>query len=223
MKTIVIIGAGPGLGLSIAKKFGANGFQAALVARNAEKLSLMVYELKALGINTKYYVADISELPALKAAIDAIKHDFGSIDVLEFSPYAGPHQFRNVMDTTPTNVLEQINGHLLPAILAVNEWLPDMIQQGAGAILFTTGISAMQPIPMIGNVGIVMSGLRNYATNLHNELKEKGIYVGHLSIGTLIQSGTAGDPDRIADVWFDMYEKRDHFENVFPEGLFQSN
>ncbi|URJ43199.1 hypothetical protein MF628_002795 [Paenibacillus polymyxa] len=54
-----------------------------------------------------------------------------------------------------------------------------MISKGSGAILFTTGISAMFPLPSLGNGGIVMSGLRNYATNLHNELKEKGVFVGY--------------------------------------------
>lgn len=46
MKTIAIVGAGPGLGLSIAKKFGKNGFQVALVARNEEKLNQLVAVLK---------------------------------------------------------------------------------------------------------------------------------------------------------------------------------
>lgn len=64
-----------------------------------------------------------------------------------------------------------------------------------------------------------MSGIRNYATNLHNELKEKGVFVGHLSIGTMIQAGTAGDPDVIADAWYNLYEKKDRFEEIFPQGF----
>lgn len=47
MKTIAIIGAGLGLGLSIAKKFGAQGFKVALVSRNTEKLEIITNELKA--------------------------------------------------------------------------------------------------------------------------------------------------------------------------------
>ncbi|WP_269322470.1 SDR family NAD(P)-dependent oxidoreductase [Paenibacillus sp. FSL H7-0357] len=49
MKTIAIVGAGPGLGLSIAKKFGTNGFQVALISRNADKLNHLADELKGLG------------------------------------------------------------------------------------------------------------------------------------------------------------------------------
>lgn len=219
MKTVAIIGAGPGLGLSLAKKFGANGFRVAAIARNPEKLSIIVSELRKLNIEAQSFVADVSDLAALKQAIQAVKNEFGSVDVLEFSPYAGWDKFTNVLETTPQSVLEQINSYLLPAVLSVNEVLPDMINNGSGAILFITGLSAMFPLPFVGNGGIVMSGIRNYATNLHNELKEKGVFVGHLSIGTMIQAGTAGDPDVIAEAWYNLYEKKDRFEEIFPPGF----
>jgi NAD(P)-dependent dehydrogenase (short-subunit alcohol dehydrogenase family) len=219
MKTVVIIGAGSGLGLSLAKKFGEKGFRIAAISRNSEKLSIIVSELKNLNIEAQSYVSDVTDLAALKQAIQAVKKDFGSIDVLEFSPYAGWGKFTNVLETTHESVLEQVNSYLLPAVLSVNEVLPDMINNGSGAILFTTGISAMFPLPFVGNGGIVMSGIRNYATNLYNELKEKGIFVGHLSIGTLIEAGTAGDPDVIAEAWYNLYEKKDRFEEIFPQGF----
>ncbi|WP_315796024.1 SDR family NAD(P)-dependent oxidoreductase [Paenibacillus sp. BIC5C1] len=219
MKTIVIIGAGPGLGLSLAKKFGENGFRVAVISRNAEKLKQIVSELQKLTIEAKSYVADITDMPALRQALQAVKQDFGPIDVLEFSPYGGPNVFRHVLETTPENVMEPMNSYLLPAVLSVNEILPDMLSKGSGAILFTTGISAMIPYPPLGNMGIVMTGIRNYATNLHNELKEKGIYVGHLSVGTLIQVGTDGDPDLIAKTWYSLYTKKDQFEETFPHEL----
>ncbi|WP_042162477.1 SDR family NAD(P)-dependent oxidoreductase [Paenibacillus gorillae] len=219
MKTIAIIGAGPGLGLSIAKKFGENGFRVAAIARNPEKLTAIVNELKELNIEAQSFIADVTDLAALRQAIQAVKQQYGTIDVLEFSPYGGWDKFTSVLETTPASVLEQINSYLLPAVLSVNEVLPEMINNGSGALLFTTGISAMFPLPLAGNAGIIMSGIRNYATNLHNQLKEKSIYVGHLSIGTLIKSGTAGDPDLIAETWYNMYEQQDRLEEVFPSGF----
>lgn len=219
MKTVLIIGAGTGLGLSLAKKFGNNGFKVAAISRNPEKLSIIVSDLKELNIEAKSYVADVTDLAALKEAIQTVKKDFGSINVLEFSPYAGWDKLTNVLETTPESVLEQINSYLLPAVLSVNEVLPDMINNGSGAILFTTGISAIFPLPFVGNGGIVMSGIRNYASNLHNQLKEKGVFVGHLSIGTMVQVGTAGDPDIIADAWYNLYVNKDRFEEIFPQGF----
>ncbi|MEJ8305209.1 SDR family NAD(P)-dependent oxidoreductase [Saccharibacillus sacchari] len=216
MKTIAIIGAGPGLGLSIAKRFGAEGFRVALLSRNAAKLDTLVQELKSLNIEARAYPADVSDLDALRSSLQKMKQDFGSIDVLEFSPYAGFETFVHALQVRPEDAEAQLRAYVLPAILAVNELLPDMLTRGNGAFLFTTGFSAMAPIPMIGNAGIAMSGLRNYITNLHNELKEKGIYIGHLSIGTLIAPGTEGDPDIIAETWYSMYAEQNIFEATFP-------
>ncbi|WNS44099.1 SDR family NAD(P)-dependent oxidoreductase [Paenibacillus sp. MMS20-IR301] len=216
MKTIAIVGAGPGLGLSIAKIFGQNGFRVAAIARNPQKLEVIVNELAELQIEAQAFVADITDLDALRRALQAAKQAFGSIDVLEFSPYAGWSSFTSVLETTPQSVSEQINSYLLPAVQSVNEVLPDMLNSQAGAILFTTGISAMHPLPFVGNAGIIMSGIRNYATNLYNVLKDKGIYVGHLSIGAAIEAGTAGDPDIIAAAWYKQYENGEQFEDVFP-------
>lgn len=105
----------------------------------------------------------------------------------------------------------------MPALQSVKEVLPAVQEKGEGAILFTTGISAFYPIPDIGNAGIIMSGLRNYATNLHNILKKQFIYVGHLTIGTFIAPGTEGDPDLIAEAWYEPYSKKRPIRDNFPK------
>lgn len=97
MKTLAIIGAGKGLGMSIAKSFGKNDFQVALVARNAAKLQEMVNDLKAEGIKASYFIADIFSKEQIEQAISNIKAQYGQIDVLEFSPTAGNYP--------PTSVL----------------------------------------------------------------------------------------------------------------------
>lgn len=219
MKTIVIVGAGPGLGFSIAKKFGAERFTVVLIARNTGNLSAMVEELSALNIQAKYYVADIRKASQLQHALRAAQQEVEGIDVLEFSPNAGPESFVHTLNVTPENVMDSINDFLLPAIQCVNEVLPEMRKKGDGAILFTTGISAVHPIPALGNAGIAKSGLRNYLTNLHSLLKDQGVYVGHLSVGAFIAPGTEGDPDLIAEAWYDLYRKKAPFEATFPRDM----
>ncbi|MFQ3844727.1 SDR family NAD(P)-dependent oxidoreductase [Staphylococcus pseudoxylosus] len=223
MKTLVIVGAGTGLGLSIAKKFGTEGFRVATISRNAEKLKVIQEELSNLNIETKTYIADITDLEALKQSIQAIKIDFGSIDVIEFSPYAKEDKFTNILETTPDSVSEMLKTYLFPSIQLVNDVLPDMINKGEGAILFTTGVSTIFPLPFAGNAGIIGSGLRNYAENLYTQLKDKDIFIRHLSIGTVIEPGTVGDPDLIAEAWYNLYNQREKFEETFPKGLKQSD
>ncbi|MGG3449362.1 SDR family NAD(P)-dependent oxidoreductase [Domibacillus aminovorans] len=217
MKTIAIIGAGPGLGLSLAKKFGSKDFNVALISLHESTLVPLVIELKALNINSKYYVSDVRDLEKLGSTLKQVQSDFGTIDVVEFSPYAGPQTFRHALEMNIDDVEEQYKMQVLPAIKLVQTVLPSMKEKGSGAILFNSGISALHPIPELGNTGIVCSGLRNYALNLHNLLKEEGIYVGFLAVATLIKKGTEGDPDLIAETWYDLYDKQDQFETVYPK------
>lgn len=71
MKTIAIVGAGPGLGLSLAKKFGEKGFRVAVISRNPDKLSIILKKLRELNIEAQSFVADVTDLAALKQAIQA--------------------------------------------------------------------------------------------------------------------------------------------------------
>lgn len=223
MKTIAIVGAGTGLGLSLAKKFGDEGFRVAAISRNAEKLKIIQEELTNLKIEARTFITDITDLESLKQSIQAIKDEFGSIDVIEFSPYAKEDKFTNILETTPESVSEMFKTYLFPSIQLVNEILPDMINKGSGSILFTTGVSTIFPLPFAGNAGIIGAGLRNYAENLYNEMEERGIFIRHLSIGTVIESGTMGDPDSIAKAWYNLYNKKGTFEETFPQDLKQSD
>lgn len=223
MKTIVIVGAGTGLGLSLAKKFGDEGYRVAAISRNAKKLKVIQEELSNLNIEAKTFIADITDLESLKESIKAIKIEFGSIDVIEFSPYAKEEKFTNILETKSENISEMLETYLYPSIQLVNEVVPDMITKGSGAILFTTGISTIFPLPLAANAGVIGAGLRNYAENLYNKLEEKGIFIRHLAIGTVIELGTIGDPDSIAEAWYNLYNEKGKFEETFPQNLKQAD
>jgi NAD(P)-dependent dehydrogenase (short-subunit alcohol dehydrogenase family) len=209
MKTLAIVGAGPGLGLSIAKRFGAEGFNVALLARNPEKLDGLVGELGGLGVTARAYVADVTDRPGLAAALAQVEADFGSIDVLEYSPVPGSAPM-SAADVTPENVLPVFEHQVLGAVAAVGAVLPGMRERGNGVLLFTTGASSVIPVPMMGNVGIAGSGLRNYAHTLHQALAPEGIYVAHVALDLFIQPGAGeADPDALAEHFYELYERRD--------------
>ncbi|WP_341282734.1 SDR family NAD(P)-dependent oxidoreductase [Paenibacillus sp. FSL H8-0537] len=222
MKTLVIIGAGKGLGLSLAKRFGKENFQVAIVARNAGKLQEMVDELKAVGIEASYFTADIYSKEQIEQAITGIKEKYGHIDVLEFSPTPGHFPPTSVLELTAENARDVLEGYVVSAIHVVNAVLPDMLAKKEGSLLFTTGLSAMYPVPMMGNIGIAGAGLRNYLANLHTELSSKGIFVGHRSLGVFIKEpgiGTINDPDVIANMWYQAYAEKKVWEEEYPKGV----
>jgi NAD(P)-dependent dehydrogenase (short-subunit alcohol dehydrogenase family) len=119
MPTIAIVGAGPGLGLSIAKVFGRNGFSVALVARTETKLDALVAELGEAGIDATGFAADVMDRPSLAAAFTRIKERFGDIDVLEYSP--APHNpvpgitMAGPLEATVDNLQPQLDYYLYGA------------------------------------------------------------------------------------------------------------
>lgn len=220
MKTLAIVGAGPGLGMSIARTFGQQGFRVALIARTQEKLDIYVQQLRELDIEATAFPADVLNESQLESALTNVKATFGSIDVLEYSPVSNFAEVASVLDVTAENATLQFRHQMVGAITSVRAVLPDMISKGNGALFFTTGLSAINPNPAFGNVGLAMSALRNYAYSLNTALAPKGIYAGTLSIGIFIAKGDPNkDPDNIAARIYEMCEKRDHVEETFPSDI----
>ena len=216
MPTIVIVGAGPLLGLAIAKKFGAKGFNVGLIARSEAHLARLAMNLDSLGIEAIGVPADITKKTDLISAFGKIKSKFGSIDVLEFSPTNWKEgDSRGALQTTAEIALEDFMLLGYGAVASAEQVLPDMLSKNAGALFFTTGYSAIEPLPFITSLCISNAGLRSYALCLHQELAPRGIYVGHVSINAFIAEGTAGDPNKIADLYWDMYQSRDRSEDIF--------
>ena len=222
MKTLAIFGAGKGLGLSLAKRFGKEGFQVALVARNAVKLQEMVDELSAMDIESSYFTADIYSKEQIETAVAAINEKYGQIDVLEVSPTPSNYPPTSVLELTIENARDAFEGFAASSINIVNAVLPDMMARKDGALLFTTGFSALHPMAMMGNIGVGIAGLRNYVANLHTELQDKGIFVGHRSLALFITepgTGKVSDPDVIADMWYEAYTEKTVWEQEYPKGI----
>ncbi|MFE6923321.1 SDR family NAD(P)-dependent oxidoreductase [Nocardia sp. NPDC057663] len=217
MPTIAIVGAGPGLGLSIAKVFGGHGFDVALISRSKDKLDTLVGELAAAGITAEAFAADVADPDQLTSALRAASEWFGGIDVLEFSPHAGL-TMTAPKDVTPETLRPQIDALLFGAVAAVQAVLPGMLDAGSGTLLFTTGGGAVNPYPMLADANIAQAGQRNWAINLHNTLAGNGVYAVNVAINLLI--GTQAPegvpyraPDEIAlDYWM-LHTTRDRAEH----------
>jgi NAD(P)-dependent dehydrogenase (short-subunit alcohol dehydrogenase family) len=60
MPVLAIVGAGPGMGLAIAKTFGANGNKVGLLSRDSAKLHPLVAELAEHGIEAAAFALDVA-------------------------------------------------------------------------------------------------------------------------------------------------------------------
>ncbi|MEO1339571.1 MAG: SDR family NAD(P)-dependent oxidoreductase, partial [Cyanobacteria bacterium J06635_13] len=84
MKTILITGSTDGIGKLVAIKLAEQGHEVYLHGRNSEKLATVVSAIKAQtkNENVKGFVADFSDLDAIKQMANQINQDLPNIDVL---------------------------------------------------------------------------------------------------------------------------------------------
>jgi NAD(P)-dependent dehydrogenase (short-subunit alcohol dehydrogenase family) len=221
--TLAIIGAGPGMGLAIARTFGTRGFDVALVARTREKLETLVDQLGRDGIKAAAFPADILDRTALTDALNGVKARFGGIDVLEYSP--APHSpvpgftMAPPSEVTVDNLQPQIEYSFYGAVAAARAVLPAMREAHSGTLLFTTGGGSVDPVPMLGNVNAAQAALRNWVLNLNKELTGSGVYAAHVAINVWIGSGPEGaptaTPEQIAPLYWTLHEHHDRPEAIF--------
>ena len=84
-KTIVVVGAGQGLGNHVAKRFGKEDFRVVLMARNGESLKRYQQEFTENGIETFVHEADAEHPETLDTAFAWMKQQFGTPDVLVYN------------------------------------------------------------------------------------------------------------------------------------------
>ncbi|MFF5482208.1 SDR family NAD(P)-dependent oxidoreductase [Streptomyces sp. NPDC012935] len=223
MTSIAIVGAGPQLGLAIARTFGSHGFDVALVARNRDKLDQLVATLTTEGLTVAAFPADVLDRDALTQALKDAATYFNGIDVLEYSPVGtmGSTTLTTPALTEPAHVQHEMEFQLYGAIAATQVVLPAMREAGAGTLLFTTGAGSIDPVPQVGNVNAAAAALRNWAINLHKELEGTGVQAAHVgidvSIGVSVVPGfPTAPPEEISPVYWDLHTtKRDQAELVF--------
>jgi NADP-dependent 3-hydroxy acid dehydrogenase YdfG len=223
--SIAIVGAGPQLGLAIARTFGSHGFDVALISRSRDNLDDLVGKLTADGITAAAFPADVLDRDALTQALTDAAARFDGIDVLEYSPVGtfDSTALTTPSETDPSHVQHEIGFQLYGAITATKAVLPAMRAAGAGTLLYTTGAGSIDPVPQVGNVNAAAAALRNWVINLHKELTGTGIQAAHIGIDVAIGSSDAVVPgfpmapaEQISPVYFELHTThRDEAERVF--------
>lgn len=220
MPTIAIVGAGPGMGLAIARKFGAQGFDVALLARNVDRLNEHADLLAAEGVNARGFAVDVLDADSLAQGLDQAAERFGRIDVLEYSPGGPEPKYLAPSKLTREDVDLQMQYLTYGAIAATRAVLPAMRKAGSGTLLYTTGAGSLDPTPMLGDINTAGAALRSWVLNLHKELADEGIQAAHVAIGALIgdraiEGMPSASADEIAPLYWDLHINRDQAEAVF--------
>ncbi|MEV1176053.1 SDR family NAD(P)-dependent oxidoreductase [Nonomuraea sp. NPDC049784] len=200
MPGAVIIGAGPGIGRSVAHRFAREGLPVALISRSGTTLDLN----GALA-----YEADVADEERLRAALDAASAELGTPDVVVYNaaiirPDApGEASARVQLDAWAVNVVG--------ALVAAAHVAPAMARRGSGSFLVTGGM--LEPKAGYVSLSLGKAGVRTLVELLDQEYGHSGVHVASVTVAGPVAPGTDFDPDDIAEHYWRLHtQPRDRWE-----------
>lgn len=212
MPTFTIIGAGSGLGLAAARRFGQEGFDVALVSRTQEHVDELAETLQAEGISARGYAADVHDLDALRDALDRAVDDLGPITALQYSPIPDTRYLKPVLDTDVPDLLDALEFSVLALAAVVRHVLPGMRAAGGGSVLLVNGGTAVASRPDYAGTSVAFPAESALGEMLHAQLADEGIRVRQLIIPGAIEEGHPDKgPDALASTLWDLHAEPGDF------------
>lgn len=195
---MVVVGAGPGVSGSVARRFAREGYDVGLLGIDEDQLLTLAGELEALGATVGHAVVDITDAAATTAAIRRLGEHAGRVDVLHFNPSA--FREKDPLELSVPELLEDVAlgvGALLTAVQAARPFMT-----AGGRVTATGSMAADQPWHRAASLGVQKAGLRNLVQSLDATLADDGIRAVSVTVrGTLAKEGPF-TPDRVADaIW----------------------
>ena len=214
MTTLAIIGAGPGLGAAVARRFGAEGFSVGLISRSQERADGLAAQLVGEGVTAQGFAADVRDPAGLARTLERVTEALGPIEVLQYSPLPQKDFMRPVLETTPADLVGPVEFSIYGPVAAVHQVIPGMrfLGENRGTIVFVNGGTALVPRATLTGTSVAFAGQAAFVQLLHETLGEQGIQVSQLVIGGAIIAGDEEkDPAKLAEVIWDLHAKRDRF------------
>jgi NAD(P)-dependent dehydrogenase (short-subunit alcohol dehydrogenase family) len=179
-KVALVTGAARGIGLAIAKRFLADGWQVALLDIEAELLRAAVAALaepeRALALT-----CDVADESAVNAAVAELASRFGRLDALVNN--AGVAVFSSVLETASADWNRILAVNLTGPFLCTRAAVPLMREHGGGAVVNIASISSLRASTLRSAYGTSKAGLAHLTKQLAVELALLGIRVNAVAPG----------------------------------------
>ena len=195
----MIVGAGPGLSASLARRCAGEGMKVVLAARNITKLAALAEETGA-----RVHACDASRRDDVDALFDAVLGSVGAPDLVVFNPSARVRGA--VADLDPDEVEQAIRISAYAGFLVARRAAMAMRERGSGSIQFTGASASVKGYPNSACFAMGKFALRGLAQSMARELAPQGVHVAHFVIDGGIASdarvpdhGEWLDPDAIAE------------------------
>jgi 3-oxoacyl-[acyl-carrier protein] reductase len=181
-KNAIITGGSKGIGRSIALILAAEGANVAICARGEEDLKSTEKELREKGVTVFAQSCDVGKAEDVHTFLDAVKNQFGRIDILVNNVSA--LSLGNTMEDWETSV----NVDLMGSVRMTEKVVPWMVEAGEGSVLFISSISALEA-GSPPSYAAAKAAIISYSKTLAVQLAPKHIRVNTIAPGSVEFSG----------------------------------
>ncbi|TKA80050.1 hypothetical protein B0A55_01752 [Friedmanniomyces simplex] len=214
-KTLLCLGSGPGIGVSVACTFAVRGFtHVALVSRDPSRLNedkdkvLDAIQERGYSCQVKIWACDLSDLDALRKTLEEIK-SFGSLECVLFNAarVAGKPPLEESVEAIQ-NDFQLTN----LALYETAQWAIPLLKQTPSdnsPSLFVTSTTMLykEPVPSLVSLSMVKSSQRALMLSLH-AIYGADVHVALLSVGGVVSPKKKYlSPENIASQCWELYKQ----------------
>ena len=190
-RSVIVTGAGRGIGRGIALRFGIVGCRILLVSRTAAEIERVAAEISSVGGTAETLAADLSTEGGAAAMAAAAMEHFGGVDILCANAGIFPSATLDVMTAADFDTV--INANLRSTFLSVSACLPALKAKAKGRIVLTSSITG----PVTGysgwsHYGASKAGQLGFMRTAAIELAPFGITVNAVMPGNIMTEGLDG-------------------------------
>jgi short-subunit dehydrogenase len=170
--TVWITGASTGIGAALAQNLARAGNVVAISARSADKLAALAAQTYGTG-RIVAYPADVTDGAALKATVEKIVAELGSIDTAVLS--AGTYTPDKPGQFDAADIEAQFSLNVIGTVKTLDALLPALRRQGRGHIAIIASVAGYRGLPMAAGYGATKAALINMAEALKLDFANQNI------------------------------------------------
>lgn len=181
-KSIIVTGAGGGIGSAITKRFAAEGGEVMLVGRKRAPLEALASAISGLAGRATVYQADVSQADQVEEMVAYAIDRWGKIDVLvNNAGVAGEETPIIEMSEAQWDLVLDTN--LKSCFLVSQAVAREMVKSGGGVILLNASIAGLNTDGVYAHYAASKAGLLSLNRSMAVELAQYNIRVNAVSPG----------------------------------------
>ncbi|MEI8324816.1 MAG: SDR family oxidoreductase [Betaproteobacteria bacterium] len=168
-KSIIVTGAGGGIGEGIAKRLAAQGASVIVNDINAAAGEKVVAEIVAAGAKASFFAADVTKSDDVKALVQAAVQRYGRLDVM-VNNAGWTHRNRPALEVSEDEFDKCYAVNVKSIYLATIHATPVFRAQGGGSFINIASTAGVRPRPGLtwynGSKGAVITTSKSLAAEL---------------------------------------------------------